>query len=131
MNITLATIGVAVFFFTQPFAWATDVNSDTRPISEGAFMHRDPHPRLIADLVVEFNPKMDYKLEIPLATETPLEGEIKIRSGKNAGPIKIIHRPRVMIASLEKDVPVTLYLKKYSMRPAYYLIGVFPLGVEK
>ena len=94
-------------------------------------MHRDPHPRLIADQVVEFNPKMDYKLEIPLATETPLEGEIEIRSGKNAGPIKIIHRPRVMIASLEKDVPVTLYLKKYSMRPAYYLIGVFPLGVEK
>ncbi len=87
MNITLATIGVAVFFFTQPFAWATDVNSDTRPISEGAFMHRDPHPRLIAVLVVEFNPKMDYKLEIPLATETPLEGEIEIRSGKNAGPI--------------------------------------------
>lgn len=122
--------GLAIFSLAMPLATAEDIVSNARPNSHESFIHRDPHPKLMADLAVEFTPSEDYKLEIPSKTEVNLDGLIKVKSGESADPIRIIHRPRVMISSLSKGKPMILYLKKYDSRSAYYIIGIFPVGVE-
>lgn len=117
----------ATLAFLLAFSACINAQVSRAPAEINGLLDYATPPELIADAIVILVPNRNMSLHKPEAVERIIDGRIT-KTEKGRQPSMIVHNAHTMIAPLEENVPVRMFLKRFPDRDAYYPIAIFRLS---
>ena len=127
MKILHIALHIVLVAGVSQIAQAQQESAPAKPWS--GTVHKQIHPGLMSDAVIQFTPDRDFDLLSVSRVERSISGKIDQIERSADSPIGIItHHPNTFIQPLLKGITVRLYLKKYKDRDDVYIIAIEPIA---